>query len=461
MSIIKAYVLPHPPLAVPDVGRGNEKEIDKTLAALEQVSIEIAELCPETIIFVTPHNVMYADYFHISPGHAAKGDLSRFGAPSVRLDASYDIDMVAEIERLASRINFPAGTHGERSAALDHGYTVPAWFVNQKYSAYKAVRICQSGMDSAAHYRFGQIIAKACDVLKRKTVLIASADLSHKLDADGPYGLAPEGAEFDKIVVRVLKTGDFLSLLAIPENLRENAGECGYNSLAILAGCFDRQKVSSKLLSYEGPFGVGYAVASIEPQGHDENRAILERYTEMSLQEVSGLRAGEDHYRALARLALEYMVKTGSELPFPNDVPEDLLKRKAGVFVSLHKNGRLRGCIGTIAPTTQSVAHEIIRNAVSAGLYDNRFERVTESELPHLVYKVDVLGVPEAISGVDELDVKRYGVIVSDGHRRGLLLPNLDGIDTVEEQVSIAGQKAGISENAKVNLERFEVVRYE
>ena len=140
---------------------------------------------------------------------------------------------------------------------------------------------------------------------------------------------------------------------------------------------------------------------------------------------------------------------------------KELLDKKAGVFVSIHKNGRLRGCIGTISPTTDSIAKEIIRNAVSAGLNDTRFEKVEKSELPFLVYKVDILAAPEAISGPEELDVKRYGVIVTSGFRRGLLLPNLDGIDTVEEQISIAKQKAGISKNENVKLERFEVVRYQ
>ena len=102
-----------------------------------------------------------------------------------------------------------------------------------------------------------------------------------------------------------------------------------------------------------------------------------------------------------------------------------------------------------------------MRNAVSAGLNDSRFEPVTEAELPYLVYKVDVLAAPEPISSPNELDVKRYGVIVTSGFKRGLLLPNLDGVNTVEEQISIARQKAGISENETIKLERFEVIRYE
>jgi AmmeMemoRadiSam system protein A len=154
-------------------------------------------------------------------------------------------------------------------------------------------------------------------------------------------------------------------------------------------------------------------------------------------------------------------VKTGQVLPIPAGLPEQLLNSKAGAFVSLHKEGRLRGCIGTIVPATENIAMEIIKNAVSAGLSDSRFEPIKASDLPLLTYKVDVLSAPEPISGPEDVDVKRYGVIVSSGYKRGLLLPNLEGIDTVEEQVSIARKKGGIAGDAPVKLERFEVTRHE
>jgi len=249
--------------------------------------------------------------------------------------------------------------------------------------------------------------------------------------------------------------------MMIPESLREGAAECGYNSLMVLAGCFDRKKVIPRMLSYEGPFGVGYAIASFVPGDPDDGRDILAQFEAKSLSQARATQSGEDPWRALARSSLEYTVKKGGKLALPDDLPVELLSEKAGVFVSLHKNGRLRGCIGTISPTTGCVAKEIIQNAVSAGLSDTRFDPVTISELPYLTYKVDVLSEAEPISSPEELDVKRYGVIVTSGYKRGLLLPNLDGVDTVEEQIAIARSKAGISESSPVNLERFEVIRHE
>ena len=173
------------------------------------------------------------------------------------------------------------------------------------------------------------------------------------------------------------------------------------------------------------------------------------------------LTSNEDAYQTLARQSLEHRVRTGEELPTHGDIDPELSARRAGVFVSLHKEGDLRGCIGTIAPTTNSIAEEIIQNAVSAGLSDTRFAPVRADELADLTYKVDVLSEPEPITGPDKLDVKRYGVIVSSGWRRGLLLPNLDGIDTIAEQIDIARQKAGILAGEPVKLERFEVIRHE
>ena len=461
MAIVRAYALPHPPLAVPGVGRGQEKEIGKTITAFNEVSEEIAELAPETIIFITPHNVMYSDYFHISPGNSAQGDFSRFNASGTRISARYDSGMAETISRLANENGIAAGSIGERDAKLDHGVTVPMWFINSRFTDYLTVRISQSGMDPSEHYRLGRIIAEAAESMDKKTVLIASSDMSHKLVPDGPYGFAPEGPEFDAAVVKILSEGDFLALLKIPEDLRERAAECGYNSLTVLAGCFDRRQVKAKVLSYEGPFGVGYAIATFSPGIPDDSRNILDEYKDATLVDARRKQESEDQYRSLARRSLEYRIKNGGNLPLPDGLADELLSERAGVFVSLHKNGRLRGCIGTISPTTGNIANEIIQNAVSAGLNDTRFEPVSESELPYLTYKVDVLSAAEPISGPEQLDVKRYGVIVTSGHKRGLLLPNLDGVDTVDEQISIARRKAGISDGAQVKLERFEVIRHE
>ncbi|MFC1495847.1 AmmeMemoRadiSam system protein A [Candidatus Margulisiibacteriota bacterium] len=161
----------------------------------------------------------------------------------------------------------------------------------------------------------------------------------------------------------------------------------------------------------------------------------------------------------LAKRTIEEYIKTGKAINPPPAMTEEM-KGKAGVFVSLKKQGQLRGCIGTFAATTNNVAEEIIRNAIESATGDPRFSPVTGSELKDLEISVDVLTAPMPVGKIEELDARKYGVIVKEGMRRGLLLPNLDGVDTAEQQISICKRKAGIGENEAVELYKFEVRRY-
>jgi AmmeMemoRadiSam system protein A len=289
---------------------------------------------------------------------------------------------------------------------------------------------------------------------------VASGDLSHKLKKDGPYGLSKEGPVFDREVTEAMADGDFLKFMTFEESFCESAAECGLRSFTIMAGALDGKAVKSELLSYEGPFGVGYAVAAFETTGDDETRHFEDQYEKNENEKLESCKAEEDPFVRLARQSLEHYVKNNERIVRPAGLPAELTEKKAGVFVSLKMEGRLRGCIGTIAPTTACIADEIIQNAVSSGTEDYRFSPVLEKELPRLVYSVDVLGEPEPIVSQKELDAKRYGVIVSLRGRRGLLLPNLEGIDTPEQQVKIALQKAGISSHEHFSMERFEVIRH-
>ncbi len=460
MSVIAAFVVPHPPIILPEIGRGEEKRIAKTSAAYIEAMQYIASLKPETIVITSPHSIMYEDYIHISPGNAASGDLGRFNAGSVRIRTDYDEEFSTLLWSLAELEGIPAGTMGERDRALDHGTMIPLYFLNKVFSGYKTVRIGLSGLSPLTHYRFGKCIAKAADELGRRVVIIASGDLSHKLKDDGPYGFAPEGPKFDLQITKALREGKFLELLEISSEDAEAAAECGLRSFQIMAGALDRKKVTHGLLSYEGPFGVGYAVAKFEVIGPDESRNFGEQYEMAESRRLERQRENEDDYVRLARLSLETYIKTRKRAKLPEGLPDDMTKKHAGTFVSLKKRGQLRGCIGTISATTGSVAEEIMQNAVSAAVNDPRFEPITVEELQELSYSVDVLGDTESIASPEELDVKRYGVIVESNMKRGLLLPNLEGVDSVEEQIDIAIRKAGIRPNEKVNLSRFEVVRH-
>ncbi|MBA7577820.1 AmmeMemoRadiSam system protein A [Candidatus Atribacteria bacterium 1244-E10-H5-B2] len=168
----------------------------------------------------------------------------------------------------------------------------------------------------------------------------------------------------------------------------------------------------------------------------------------------------ESVYVRLARETIESYIKQGKTITPPLGLPGEMINQKAGVFVSLKKNGNLRGCIGTFMPVQENITQEIIKNAVSAAVDDPRFPLVTASELGDLTISVDVLSTPEEIYDISELDPKKYGVIVSSGYKKGLLLPDLEGVDTAGEQVDIARRKAGIYPDEQAKLYRFEVKRY-
>lgn len=461
MGIMAAFMVPHPPLIVPDIGRGEEHKIQSTVDAYEKVARRIGELQPETIVLISPHQVMYADYFHISPGEGAKGDFGQFGAGQVKLEAAYDTEFTAYLGSLAKAGKLPAGTLGERDKCLDHGTMVPLYFVNRYWTGYNLVRIGLSGFPLIRHYELGQYIGRTIEHLDRKTVLIASGDLSHRLKEDGPYGYQKEGPEYDARIMDVMGRGAFEELLEFSEDFCENAGECGHRAFTIMAGALDGMAVAAERLSYEGPFGVGYGVCAYVPFGQDSERKFKEQFEAEEKARILEKREQEDAYVQLARRTIEEYVRTGRKIQAPKGLPRELYSQRAGAFVSIKEDGQLRGCIGTIQAVRSSLAEEIIDNAISASSRDPRFPAVEPEELDRLVISVDVLGETEPVASPDELDVKRYGVIVSKGHKRGLLLPNLEGVDTVEEQIDIAKRKAGIGRDEEVRLERFEVVRHE
>ncbi len=460
MAILAAYAVPHPPLILPEIGKGEEQKIQLTINAYERAMKEAAAFEPDTVVIASSHAVMYADYFHISPGDKAAGSFAQFGAPEVLVNGEYDTAFSKTLSTLAGDAGLDAGSLGGRNAALDHGTMIPLRFLQSYSKDFRIVRVGLSGLTPLDHYRFGSTISRTAEELDRKTLFIASGDLSHKLSPDGPYGFAPEGARFDKACMKYLEEGDFLKLLQIDQTLAKKAAECGLRAFWILAGALDCQALKIKKLSYQGTFGVGYGIVSFIVKREDLRRNFGTRYEMARRRTLDDIKANEDDYVRLARASIENFVVTGQYAEVPDDLPEDMCGR-AGVFVSLKKDGELRGCIGTFQPAQKNIAEEIIYNAVSAALHDPRFSPLREDELPDIVYSVDVLTEPELIyDEAKDLDAKRYGVIIESRGRKGLLLPDLEGIDTVDEQLKAARKKGGIAEDDAVRIWRFEVERH-
>jgi AmmeMemoRadiSam system protein B len=263
------------------------------------VAKRVALLQPDTILLVSPHTTIYSDYFHLSPGSGAKGSFATFSAPQIRIQVTYDVELRQQIIEEAQQEGLPAGTEGEQEAALDHGTMIPLYFIQQQWSRASVVRMGFSGGSSEQHAAFGRAISRAVNASGKRVLLVASGDLSHKLLASGPYGFQKEGPVFDQMVVDTIKQNRLADFLNYDTVTCRRAAECGLHSFQILAGCMEGLAVESELLSYEGPFGVGYAVAWI---------AIKEQL--------------QDPYVRLARQAVEHYVQLGTELPLPKELPE-------------------------------------------------------------------------------------------------------------------------------------------
>lgn len=262
MGIVAAFVMPHPPVILPEIGLGQEKVIQKTIDACNEVAKEIAGIKPEIIVLTSPHATLYNDYFHISSGKSGFGNFGNFGAKDYGVSVNYEEEFVEALENEADKRNINAGRLGEKGGPLDHGTMLPLSFINKEYKNYKLVRISISGLSKEDHYNLGIAISTVAEKLNKKVVFVASGDLSHKLKADGPYGLSVEGPIFDKEIMTIFEKGDLTKLLDFNTEFCKNAAECGLPSFIIMAGALEGKKIDAQVLSYEGPFGVGYGVAA-------------------------------------------------------------------------------------------------------------------------------------------------------------------------------------------------------
>ena len=458
MSIVSSYMVPHPPLIVSEVGEGKESEVLETIHSYEKIAQDIAIIKPDTIIISSPHAPLYSDYFYLSSGIKVEGSFDKFSAPEVSFSELNDVSLVEKIEELAKIENFPAGRVKEVS--LDHGVMVPLYFIRKYCSDFKVVVVGLAFLPLIDNYKMGMIISKAVDALDRRAVFVASGDLSHKLKDYGPYGFVKEGPMYDEKIMNIMKHANFDKLINFDSVLMGKASECGHRSFLIMAGALDGKKVLPKMFSHQDVTGVGYGICSYHVSGNDKNRCFYESYLDSLNKKIKKEEKDSSIYVQLARNTIIEYIKNHSILEVPDNLPEDMLNKQSGVFVSIHKFGSLRGCIGTFLPTTDNVACEIIRNAISAATNDYRFPPIVVDELEWLEINVDVLSEPKPVYNMDILDPKKYGVIVRNEEKSGLLLPDLDGVDTVEEQLRIAKRKAGILDSDEYEIEYFEVTRY-
>jgi AmmeMemoRadiSam system protein A/AmmeMemoRadiSam system protein B len=453
-SIVFSGIAPHPPIMIPEVGRESSDEVRGSIEGMAELTRRLIASGAETVVLISPHAPLKPDAFVAYQGPVLHGNLSTFRAPAVHFDVPLDEELLQAISEAAAKENYDVVSLGT-GQKLDHGTTVPLYFLQRNGWTGSVVALGYSFLSNEDHLRFGSCIGKAIEETGRSAGLIASGDLSHRLKPDAPAGYNPTAYIFDDEVVDALRTNSPERIINIDQGLRRSAGECGYRSMLIALGATSEQPRTCDVIHYEAPFGVGYLVAQLTAKHHvfREQSVTTGDFVEESPLDVA--------LPDLARAAVETYVLRGTQIDSPSD-SAGLLNARAACFVSLKTlDGQLRGCIGTIEPAKDTLAEEIIVNAINAATRDPRFSPVSAEELSQLRYSVDVLSASEPATPAD-LDPSVYGVIIEDesGSKRGLLLPDLEGVDSAERQIKIAARKAGIPAGDPIKLSRFRVSRF-
>lgn len=424
-----AVLMCHAPIVVPAVGGRRGNECSTTTRAMRQVAQHVASSRPEVLLLLSPHARRQPASFGLSQG-SVRLDFARFGAPDTAIELPGSSAARASLVRAAQASG--VATHDLEPDPTDHGAAVPAYFLQEAGFSGPTIVISLPYPGRNEEARFGEAIARVAEASSQRFAIVASGDLSHRLIPGAPAGYHQNARKFDETFVGRIDRGDLRGACATDPALRDVAAEDAVDSTTIAAAAVDYDARGHELFAYEGPFGVGYAEAILYQRGAPPQTLV-----------------------AIAKHAIEAMLEGHSyeapELESPWNEPR-------AVFVTLREpDGQLRGCIGRTHPAERTLANEVASSARSAATNDPRFPPVTKAELGDLSFEVSVLEPPEPIPGIADLDPTRYGVVVSSGHRRGVLLPNVPGVDTAMAQVRIAQRKAGIDEREPTTLERFRV----
>jgi AmmeMemoRadiSam system protein B len=257
---------------VREVGGREVEKVSRSVEAMERLADEIERIAPEALVVMSPHSRLSAGGFVVKTAPSLSGTFRSFGAPSVGIKTEPDLELARALVESASEQDVRL-IPDDSDPELDHGILVPLYFLARR--EYPLVCLSLSLHDYRDHYRIGMAVRDTVSRLSRRTVFIASGDMSHRLKPGAPAGYSPRGSDFDQQMVDVIESADFRRLFELDPMVVEEAGECGLRSVFALAGTVDGHSVKSEVLSYEGPFGVGYLVARVEPLEADPKRRLV------------------------------------------------------------------------------------------------------------------------------------------------------------------------------------------
>ncbi len=428
--ITNATLMCHAPIVIPELAGARGQACAATTGAMRKAARALIADDPGLIVVVTPHGERKERSWGISHQPTLRGDLGRFGHRELSLRFEGSPQAAQTLSRQTQAVGL---AHWELpDAGCDHGAFVPLYFVAQAGYRGQVLLVNLPWPGSGTEERFGQLLADCFSTDSRRIAVLASGDMSHRLLPDAPAGYHPQARVFDQQFVTALRRGDYHAACNPDPGLQDLAAEDVVDSVRVAASATGYSDRGGEVLCYEGPFGVGY--------------------TEAVLFDAQA------PPRALLHLAREAIAAWLENRTPERPSLEPMWQEPRASFVTLRTaSGELRGCIGKLAPTKPSMVDEVIENAVGAASRDPRFPPLKHSELSDLRIELSVLEKPRPVAGIEQLDPATFGVVVSHAGRRGVLLPEIDGVDDAETQVRIASQKAGIAEGAPVELRRFRV----
>lgn len=440
-SIPCAALMCHAPIVIPAVGGARGEDCRATTTAMAEAARCLVAQAPDVIVLCSPHTPRSRSAFGVVDGAVVRGDLARFGTPEVRVELPACEDARAALLQAAAE----EGVAAERidPGPLDHGAMVPLaflWDAGWRGRTLVFAFPARSAHDDAV--LMGRAIRRAADARGERWALLASGDMSHRLQPDAPSGFHPDAHLFDEQLVAHVKRGDLAAAATFDEALRELAAEDMVESIDVARGALGEDRAHNRVLSYEGPFGVGYLVAVLHEDDPIDHRA--------------GDNAAGDNDGLLLRIARESISAATTGRTYRPPSLSAAFRAPMGVFVTLHSPGhRLRGCVGRMElDDDRPFEAQLADVAVSAATRDPRFPAVGAEEIPALAMEISLLGHEEPCEPGD-LDPATFGASVEFGSRRAVLLPEIEGINTAEEQLAVVLDKAGIPDGAPFKLRRF------
>jgi AmmeMemoRadiSam system protein A len=445
MPIPCAVLMCHAAIVVPDVAGNRARQCGETTRAMADVATRLAAHAADVLVIISPHAARHATRWGICAQTPLQGNFARFNADHIGVTLPGAPEAAIRLANQARELRLT--TRELAGDELDHGTLVPLYFMSKAGWNGATLLIAPPAAGTRTEERMGQAIARAAEQAGERWAVLASGDMSHRLIPGAPSGYHPLAKEFDRTFKARIDAGDLRGACAIDTDLRQLAAEDVVDSCKVAAAAVGYRSHGHRTYAYEGPFGVGYLEAVLyEEAAPDGGLGVADTRPWPAM-----LRIARDAISA----KITHSAFRPPVLPKPWNAPQ-------GVFVTLHdRQGTLRGCIGHVEPLFGGLSEEIAACAAAAATQDTRFARVTPKELVSVRIEVSLLSKPEPVSDIGTLDPKRYGVVVSSGRARGVLLPGVAGADTVEEQLRLAAAKGQLPASRAWVIERFEVQKAE